>query len=78
MIDYPLRSQRKRALVKLLIEIKKEPDPQFPQMGGFGDGGGKKSDSLQYKNSWWREHATNCFYVHTMGEDGVSRFRSSS
>ena len=38
--DYPSWSQRKRALVKLLIEIKKEPDPQFPQMGGFGDGGG--------------------------------------
>ena len=37
--DYPSWSQRKRALVKLLIEIKKEPDPQFPQMGGFGDGG---------------------------------------
>lgn len=38
--DYPTWSLRRRALVKLLLEIKKQPDPQFPGMGGFGGGGG--------------------------------------
>ncbi|MBR4387846.1 MAG: hypothetical protein IKT00_01545 [Prevotella sp.] len=38
--DYPTWSHRRRALVKLLIDIKKEPDPQFPGMGGFGGEGG--------------------------------------
>ena len=35
--DYPTWTQRRRALVKLLFDIKKQPDPQFP---GFGGGGG--------------------------------------
>ena len=35
--DYPTWTQRRRALVKLLLDIKKQPDPQFP---GFGGGGG--------------------------------------
>jgi hypothetical protein len=26
-------------LVKLLLDIKKQPDPEFPAMGGFGGGG---------------------------------------
>lgn len=38
--DYPTWSQRRRALVKLLLEIKKQPDPEFPAMGGFGGGFG--------------------------------------
>ena len=37
--DYPTWSQRRRALVKLLLDIKKQPDPEFPAMGG-GFGGG--------------------------------------
>ena len=37
--DYPTWGLRRRALVKLLLEIKKQPDPQFPAMGGFGGGG---------------------------------------
>ena len=37
--DYPTWSLRRRALVKLLLEIKKQPDPEFPAMGGFGGGG---------------------------------------
>lgn len=32
---YPTWSQRRRALVKLLLDIKKQPVPQFPAMGGF-------------------------------------------
>ncbi len=35
--DYPTWSQRRRA--KLLLDIKKQPDPEFPAMGG-GFGGG--------------------------------------
>ena len=38
--DYPTWAQRRRALFKLLVEIGKEPDPEFPQMGGFGGGFG--------------------------------------
>ncbi len=34
--DYPTWSQRRQALVKLLIDAGKEADPTFPQMGGFG------------------------------------------
>ena len=34
--DYPTWSQRRRALVKMLLDIKKQPDPQFPPMGGLG------------------------------------------
>lgn len=37
--DYPTWSQRRRALIKLLLDIKKQPDPEFPTMGG-GFGGG--------------------------------------
>lgn len=38
--DYPTWTHRRRALVKLLREIKQMPDPQFPGMeGGFGGGG---------------------------------------
>ena len=33
--DYPTWSLRRRALVKLLLDIKKQPDPEFPAMGGF-------------------------------------------
>ena len=36
--DYPTWSQRRRALIKLLLDIKKQPDPEFPAMGGFGGG----------------------------------------
>ena len=36
--DYPTWSQRRQALVKLLIEVGKEAAPSFPQMGGFGGG----------------------------------------
>lgn len=36
--DYPTWAQRRRALLKLLMEIGKEPDPEFPPMGGFGGG----------------------------------------
>ena len=38
--DYPTWAQRRRALFKLLVEIGKEPDPEFPQMGDFGGGFG--------------------------------------
>ena len=37
--DYPTWSMRRRALVKMLIEIGKQPSPQFPNMQGFGGGG---------------------------------------
>lgn len=37
--DYPTWAQRRRALLKLLVEIGKEPDPELPPMGGFGGGG---------------------------------------
>jgi hypothetical protein len=37
--DYPTWSQRRRALVKLLLDIKKQPDPEFPAMGGVFGGG---------------------------------------
>jgi hypothetical protein len=33
--DYPTWTQRRRALIKLLIEIGKEPDPQLPPFGGI-------------------------------------------
>ena len=36
--DYPTWSHRRRALFKLLIDIGKQPDAQFPGMGGFGGG----------------------------------------
>ena len=36
--DYPTWTQRRRALVKLLLDLGKEPDPTFPMMGGFGGG----------------------------------------
>ena len=36
--DYPTWTQRRRALVKLLTEIGKEPANTFPGMGGFGGG----------------------------------------
>ena len=38
--DYPTWSQRRRALVKMLIAIGKEPAPEMPNFGGFGGGGG--------------------------------------
>jgi enterochelin esterase-like enzyme len=38
--DYPTWSLRRRALVKLLLDIKKQPDPQFPGFGGGGRPGG--------------------------------------
>ena len=38
--DYPTWTHRRRALVKLLREIKQMPEPEFPAMGGFGGGGG--------------------------------------
>ncbi len=38
--DYPTWSQRRRALVKLLLKIGKEPAPEMPDFGGgFGGGG---------------------------------------
>ena len=37
--DYPTWTHRRRALVKLLREIKQMPEPQFPSMEGFGGGG---------------------------------------
>ena len=37
--DYPTWTQRRRALVKLLLDIKKQPAPQFPGMGGGMRGG---------------------------------------
>ena len=36
--DYPTWTQRRRALVKLLLDLGKEPDPTFPPMGGGGFG----------------------------------------
>jgi hypothetical protein len=37
--DYPTWSQRRRALVKLLLDVGKEPAPSLPGMGGgFGNG----------------------------------------
>ena len=38
--DYPTWPQRRRALLKLLIKIGKEPAPSFPAFGGGGFGGG--------------------------------------
>ena len=38
--DYPTWSLRRRALIKLLFDIKRQPDPTFPGMGG-GFGGGR-------------------------------------
>ncbi len=35
--DYPTWTQRRRALVRMLLELGREPAPQFP---GFGQGGG--------------------------------------
>ena len=37
--DYPTWGLRRRALVKLLFDIKKQPDSQFPGMGGRPGGG---------------------------------------
>ena len=38
--DYPTWPQRRRALLKLLMKIGKEPAPSFPDFGGgFGGGG---------------------------------------
>ena len=37
--DYPTWTQRRRAFVKLLFDIKKQPDPTFPGMGGGRPGG---------------------------------------
>ena len=39
--EYPTWPQRRRALVKLLLDIKKQPDPEFPNFGG-GFGGGRR------------------------------------
>ena len=39
--DYPTWTQRRMALVKLLLDLGKEPDPQFPGFGGGGFGGGR-------------------------------------
>jgi hypothetical protein len=36
--DYPTWTQRRRALVKLLFDLGKQPSPQFPGPGGFGGG----------------------------------------
>ena len=38
--DYPTWTQRRMALVKLLLDLGKEPDPQFPGFGGGRPGGG--------------------------------------
>jgi len=38
--DYPTWGLRRRALFKLLIDIGKQPDPEFPNFGGGGFGGG--------------------------------------
>ena len=38
--DYPTWSQRRRALLRLLVKIGKEPAPSFPAFGGGGFGGG--------------------------------------
>jgi len=40
--DYPTWTHRRRALIKLLIEVGREPDPQFPPMGGFNGGFGSE------------------------------------
>ena len=37
--DYPTWSQRRRALLRLLIKIGKEPAPSFPGFGGAPGGG---------------------------------------
>ena len=34
--DYPTWTQRRRALIKLLIDLGREPDPEFPRFGGGG------------------------------------------
>ncbi|MBR0049042.1 MAG: hypothetical protein IJP74_06970 [Prevotella sp.] len=39
--DFPTWTQRRRALVKLLLDINKEPRPQMPGFGGGGFGGGR-------------------------------------
>lgn len=58
--DYPTWAQRRRALIKLLIDLGKEPAPTFPGMprgggrgfgsgrpsGGFGGGGGFGGDGF--------------------------------
>ncbi|MDE6688435.1 MAG: hypothetical protein K2J86_00865, partial [Prevotella sp.] len=38
--DYPTWTLRRRALIKLLIDLGKEQAPAFPGMGGFGGGFG--------------------------------------
>ena len=38
--DYPTWGLRRRALFKLLLDIGKQPDPEFPNFGGGGFGGG--------------------------------------
>lgn len=37
--DYPTWGLRRRALIKLLLDIGKQPTPSFPSMGNFGGGG---------------------------------------
>lgn len=37
--DYPTWSQRRRALLRLLIKVGKEPAPSFPGFGGAPGGG---------------------------------------
>ena len=39
--DYPTWTQRRRALIKLLIELGKEPNPTFPGGGGMWGGPGQ-------------------------------------
>ena len=49
--DYPTWTQRRRAFVKLLFDIKKQPDPTFPGMGGGrpgGFGGGRPGGGGQF------------------------------
>lgn len=43
--DYPTWPQRRRALVRLLTKIGKEPAPSFPAFGGGPGGGGMGGDS---------------------------------
>ena len=39
--DYPTWAQRRRALLRLLVKIGKDPAPAMPAFGGgFGGGGG--------------------------------------
>ena len=38
--DYPTWAQRRRALLRLLVKIGKEPAPSFPAFGGGAPGGG--------------------------------------